>query len=42
MCRNEDVPNQRYTLEYRIEAVRLPESIGGSQAAKRLEIPEHD
>jgi transposase len=39
MSRKEDVPNRRYTLEYKIEAVRLAESIGGSQAAKRLEIP---
>ena len=40
MSRKEDVPNRRYTLEYKIEAVRLAESIGGSQAAKRLEIPD--
>jgi hypothetical protein len=39
MSRKEDVPNRRYTLEYKIEAVRRSESIGGSQAAKRLEIP---
>ncbi len=39
MSRKEDVPTRRYTLEYKIEAVRLSESIGGSQAAKRLEIP---
>ena len=39
MSRKEDVPNRRYTLEYKIEAVRLAESIGGSEAAKRLEIP---
>jgi transposase len=40
MGRKEDVPNRRYTLEYKIEAVRLAESIGGSEAAKRLEIPD--
>jgi hypothetical protein len=33
MGRKEDVPNRRYTLEYKIEVVRLAESIGGSQAA---------
>lgn len=31
---------RRYTDEFRIEAVRLGESIGGNQAAKRLGIPE--
>jgi transposase len=40
MGRKEDVPNRRYTLEYKIKAVRLAESIGGSEAAKRLEIPD--
>ncbi len=31
---------RRYTDEFRVEAVRLGESIGGNQAAKRLGIPE--
>ena len=31
---------RRYTDEFRVEAVRLGESIGGNQAAKRLDIPE--
>ena len=32
--------NRRYNAEFKIEAVRLGESIGGTQAAKRLGIPE--
>jgi len=40
MGRKEDVPNRQYTLEYKVEAVRLAESIGGNQAAKRLGIPD--
>jgi transposase len=31
--------NRQYTDEFKVEAVRLSESIGGSQAAKRLGIP---
>ena len=34
------VPNRQYTDEFKVEAVRLGESIGGNQAAKRLGIPE--
>ena len=34
------VSPRRYTDEFRVEAVRLGESIGGNQAAKRLDIPE--
>jgi len=34
-----DVANRQYTDEFKVEAVRLSESIGGSQAAKRLSIP---
>lgn len=40
MGRKEDVPNRQYTLEFKVEAVRLAESIGGNQAAKRLGIPD--
>lgn len=40
MGRKENVPNRQYTLEFKIEAVRLAESIGGNQAAKRLGIPD--
>ena len=34
------VSPRRYTDEFRVEAVRLGESIGGNQAAARLGIPE--
>lgn len=34
------VPNRRYTDEFKVEAVRLAESVGGNQAAKRLDVPE--
>jgi transposase len=40
MSKKEMVPNRQYTTEFKIEAVRLSESIGGNQAAKRLGIPE--
>ncbi len=40
MSKKELVGNRRYNAEFRIEAVRLGESIGGNQAAKRLGIPE--
>jgi transposase len=40
MGRKENVPNRQYTLEFKVEAVRLAESIGGNQAAKRLGIPD--
>ena len=39
MSKNGTVP-RGYTDEFRIEAVRLGESIGGNPAAKRLGIPE--
>jgi transposase len=40
MGKKEWVANRRYTDEFKVEAVRLGESIGGNQAAKRLGIPE--
>jgi transposase len=40
MSKKELVPNRQYTDEFKLEAVRLGESIGGNQAAKRLDIPE--
>jgi transposase len=40
MGRKELVANRQYTDEFKVEAVRLGESIGGNQAAKRLGIPE--
>ena len=36
MSKKEVVANRQYTDEFKIEAVRLGESIGGNQAAKRL------
>ena len=40
MSKKESVPNRQYTDEFKVEAVRLSESIGGNQAAKRLGIPD--
>lgn len=40
MGKKELVANRQYTAEFKIEAVRLGESIGGNPAAKRLGIPE--
>ena len=35
-----EVPNRQYTNEFKVEAVRLAESVGGNEAAKRLGIPD--
>lgn len=40
MGKRTSVPNRQYTDEFKLEAVRLAESIGGNQAAKRLDIPD--
>ncbi len=40
MGKKDVVLNRQYTDEYKVEAVRLSESIGGGQAAKRLGIPD--
>jgi transposase len=40
MSKKKLVPNRQYTDEFKVEAVRLGESVGGNQAAKRLGIPE--
>ena len=40
MSKKKLVPNRQYTDGFKVEAVRLGESIGGNQAAKRLGIPE--
>ena len=40
MSKKELVANRQYTDEFKVEAVRLSESIGGTQAAKRLGIPD--
>ena len=40
MSKKELIANRQYTAEFKVEAVRLGESVGGNQAAKRLGIPE--
>jgi transposase len=40
MGNREAVPNRQYTQEFKVEAVRLAQSVGGNQAAKRLGIPD--
>jgi transposase len=40
MDKRKRVPSRQYTDEFKFEAVRLGESIGGNQAAKRLGIPD--
>src|ERR1700682_64764 len=40
MVKKRSVLNRQYTDEFKVEAVRLAESIGGNPAAKRLDIPE--
>ena len=40
MSKKEVFANRQYTDEFKVEAVRLGDSIGGNQAAKRLGIPE--
>ena len=40
MGKKEAVPNRQYTAEFKLEAVRLAESVGGNQAAQRLGIPD--
>src|SRR5215207_2676869 len=37
--KKETVSNRQYTDEFRLEAMRLAESVGVNQAAKRLGIP---
>ena len=39
MNKKESVGNRRYTAEFKVEAVRLTESIGCTEAAKRLGVP---
>jgi len=40
MGKRTSVPNRQYTDEFKLEAVRLAESVGGNQAAARLGIPD--
>ena len=35
-----EVPSRRYTREFKYEAARLAESVGGSEASRRLGVPE--
>ena len=35
-----EVPSRRYTREFKHEAARLAESVGGSEASRRLGVPE--
>ena len=39
MGKKELVGNRQYTDEFKVEAVRLGESMGGNQAAKRFGVP---
>lgn len=40
MSRKESVSNRQYTEEFKGEAIRLADSIGGNAAAKRLGVPQ--
>ena len=40
MGKKQVVPNRQYTSEFKVEAVRLAESVGGCEAARRLDIPD--
>ncbi len=40
MGKKEPVPNRQYTDEFKAEAVRLADSIGGNPAAKQLGVPQ--
>lgn len=37
--RDGNVPKRQYTDEFKIEAIRLSDSVGGHEAARRLGIP---
>ena len=34
------VPTRQYTQEFKVEAVRLAESVGGTEASRRLDVPD--
>lgn len=40
MSKKIEVPKRQYTTEFKLEAVRLAEPVGGNEAAKRLGIPD--
>ena len=42
MATRKTLPNRKYTAEYKIEATRLSEAVGTSEAAKRLGIAEQN
>ncbi len=39
MRKKQAVPNRQYTEEFKLEALRLAESVGGNEAARRLGVP---
>jgi transposase len=40
MGKKASVPNRQYTDEFKVEAVKLAESVGGNEASRRLDIPD--
>jgi len=40
MSKRTSVPSRQYTDEFKLEAVRLAESVGGSEASRRLGVPD--
>ena len=40
MDKRDGVPNRRYPPEFRLEAIRVAETVGVNEAAKRLGIPQ--
>lgn len=40
MSRESNVPHRRYTDEFKLDAVKLAEAVGGTEAARRLGIPD--
>jgi transposase len=40
MANKRSVPNRQYTDEFKVEAVRVGESVGGNKAAARWSVPE--
>ena len=37
--RDRKLPKRQYTEEFKVEAIRLAESVGGHEAARRLGVP---
>jgi transposase len=40
MGKKRGAPSGQYTNEFKVEAVRLAESVGGCEAARRLDMPD--